>query len=160
MIMKKLIIIVLACITSIVSSAAQGSKKQIYSDYSGKPGISAVYISPAMFKLMKTVPDIEINSQEVNFSRFIRTLEGMYILNTSDPDMALKLAKDVEDELRHGKHELLMEAIEENETTRIYIVQNDSIVSDLILLSREDCSTSYISITGEMPLEEISKMIK
>ena len=158
--MKKIIILLLAFAVSMVSSAAQNSKKKIYSEYSGKPGVSAVYISPAMFKLMKTVPDIEINSQEVNFSRFIRTLEGMYILNTSDQDIASRLAKDVESELRYGKHELLMEAIEENQTTRIYIVQNDSIVSDLILLSREGHSTSYISITGEMPLDELSKMIK
>mgnify|MGYP003412187454 FL=1 len=158
--MKKIIILLLAFAVSMVSSAAQNSKKKIYSEYSGKPGVSAVYISPAMFKLMKTVPDIEINSQEVNFSRFIRTLEGMYILNSSDQDIASRLAKDVESELRYGKHELLMEAIEENQTTRIYIVQNDSIVSDLILLSRDGHSTSYISITGEMPLDELSKMIK
>ena len=158
--MKKIIILLLAFAVSMVSSAAQNSKKKIYSEYSGKPGVSAVYISPAMFKLMKTVPDIEINSQEVNFSRFIRTLEGMYILNTSDQDIASRLAKDVESELRYGKHELLMEAIEENQTTRIYIVQNDSIVSDLILLSRDGHSTSYISITGERPLDELSKMIK
>ena len=158
--MKKIIILLLAFAVSMVSSAAQNSKKKIYSEYSGKPGVSAVYISPVMFKLMKTVPDIEINSQEVNFSRFIRTLEGMYILNTSDQDIASRLAKDVESELRYGKHELLMEAIEENQTTRIYIVQNDSIVSDLILLSRDGHSTSYISITGEMPLDELSKMIK
>ena len=158
--MKKIIILLLAFAVSMVSSAAQNSKKKIYSEYSGKPGVSAVYISPAMFKLMKTVPDIEINCQEVNFSRFIRTLEGMYILNTSDQDIASRLAKDVESELRYGKHELLMEAIEENQTTRIYIVQNDSIVSDLILLSRDGHSTSYISITGEMPLDELSKMIK
>ena len=158
--MKKIIILLLAFAVSMVSSAAQNSKKKIYSEYSGKPGVSAVYISPAMFKLMKTVPDIEINSQEVNFSRFIRTLEGMYILNTSDQDIASRLAKDVESELRYGKHELLMEAIEENQTTRIYIVQNDSIVSDLILLSRDGHSTSYISMTGEMPLDELSKMIK
>lgn len=158
--MKKIIILLLAFAVSMVSSAAQNSKKKIYSEYSGKPGVSAVYISPAMFKLMKTVPDIEINSQEVNFSRFIRTLEGMYILNSSDQDIASRLAKDVESELRYGKHELLMEAIEDNQTTRIYIVQNDSIVSDLILLSRDGHSTSYISITGEMPLDELSKMIK
>lgn len=158
--MKKIIILLLAFAVSMVSSAAQNSKKKIYSEYSGKPGVSAVYISPAMFKLMKTVPDIEINSQEVNFSRFIRTLEGMYILNTSDQGIASRLAKDVESELRYGKHELLMEAIEENQTTRIYIVQNESIVSDLILLSRDGHSTSYISLTGEMPLDELSKMIK
>lgn len=158
--MKKIIIIALAAIISMASAAAQNSKKQIYSDYSGKPGVSAVYISPAMFKLMKAVPDIEINDQEVNFSRFIRTLEGMYILNIEEPEMASQLVRDVEKELINGRHELLMEAVEGSETTRIYVVEKDSIVSDLILLSRDGSSTSYISITGQMPLDEISKMIK
>ena len=158
--MKKIIIIALAAIISMASAAAQNSKKQIYIDYSGKPGVSAVYISPAMFKLMKAVPDIEINDQEVNFSRFIRTLEGMYILSIDEPEMASQLVRDVEKELRNGKHELLMEAVEGNETTRIYVIQKDSIISDLVLLARDGSSTSYISITGQMPLEEISKMIK
>ena len=156
--MKKIIILLLAFAVSMVSSAAQNSKKKIYSEYSGKPGVSAVYISPAMFKLIKTV--LEINSQEVNFSRFIKTLEGMYILSTNDPGMASLLAEDAQKELDHGKHELLMETFEGSETTRIYIVQNDSIVSDLVLLSTAGSSISYISITGEMPFEEISKMIK
>jgi len=158
--MKKIIIIALAAIISMTSAAAQNSKKQIYIDYSGKPGVSAVYISPAMFKLMKAVPDIEINDQDVNFSRFIRTLEGMYILNIEEPEMASQLVRDVEKELINGRHELLMEAVEGSETTRIYVVEKDSIVSDLILLSRDGSSTSYISITGQMPLDEISKMIK
>jgi len=113
-----------------------------------------------MFKLMKAVPDIEINDQEVNFSRFIRTLEGMYILSIDEPEMASQLVRDVEKELRNGKHELLMEAVEGSETTRIYVIQKDSIISDLVLLARDGSSTSYISITGQMPLEEISKMIK
>ena len=113
-----------------------------------------------MFKLMKVVPDIEINDQDVNFSRFIRTLEGMYILNIEEPEMASQLVRDVEKELINGRHELLMEAVEGSETTRIYVVEKDSIVSDLILLSRDGSSTSYISITGQMPLDEISKMIK
>ena len=158
--MKKIIIIALAAIISMASAAAQNSKKQIYIDYSGKPGVSAVYISPAMFKLMKAVPDIEINDQEVNFSRFIRTLEGMYILSIDEPEMASQLLRDVEKELRNGKHELLMEAVEGRETTRIYVIQKDSIISDLVLLARDGSSTSYISITGQMPLDEISKMIK
>ncbi|MBQ8049443.1 MAG: DUF4252 domain-containing protein [Bacteroidales bacterium] len=158
--MKKIIIIALAAIISMASAAAQNSKKQIYIDYSGKPGVSAVYISPAMFKLMKAVPDIEINDQEVNFSRFIRTLKGMYILSIDEPEMASQLVRDVEKELRNGKHELLMEAVEGSETTRIYVIQKDSIISDLVLLARDGSSTSYISITGQMPLEEISKMIK
>ena len=158
--MKKIIIIALAAIISMTSAAAQNSKKQIYIDYSGKPGVSAVYISPAMFKLMKSVPDIEINDQDVNFSRFIRTLEGMYILNIEEPEMASQLVRDVEKELINGRHELLMEAVEGSETTRIYVVEKDSIISDLVLLARDGSSTSYISITGQMPLEEISKMIK
>lgn len=157
--MKKIILSVLSAVISIVSAAGQDGRKQIYTEYCGTPGVNAVYISPAMFKLIKTVPDVAINDKEVNFSSFIRTLEGMYILNVTDPEIASRLSLDVEKELKYGKHELLMEAVEGSSTTRIYIVERDDIISDLVLLSKSPEATSYISITGQMPLEEVSKMI-
>lgn len=156
--MRKIMILIMTAIIPVVASA-QNNKKQIYTEYCGKEGVNAVYISPAMFKLIKKVPDVNINDKEVNFSSFIRTMEGMYVLNTMDPEISSRLSADVEKELKVSKHELLMEAVEGNKTTRIYMIENDSIISDLVLLSKGDTSTSYISITGQMPLEEVSKMI-
>lgn len=121
--------------------------------------MNAVYISPAMFKLIKKVPDVSINDKEVNFSNFIRTMDGIYILNATDPEIGERLCADVEKELKAGRHELLMEAVEGNQITRIYIIEHNDIISDLILLSKGGDTTSYISITGVMPLEEVSKMI-
>lgn len=157
--MKKIISIALVAMVSIFSAAGQNNRKQIYTEYCGTPGVNAVYISPSMFKLIKKVPDVTIKDKEVNFSSFIRTLEGMYILNVMDPEIASRLSRDVEKELKYGKHELLMEAVEGTCTTRIYIVGNNDIISDLVLLSKSPESTSYISISGQMPFEEVSKII-
>ena len=157
--MKKIILVTLAVLVSITYASGQNNRKQIYTEYCGTPGVNAVYISPAMFRLIRKVPDIAINDKEVNFSNFIKTLEGMYILNVTDPEISSRLNRDVEKELNNGKHELLMEANEGDSTTRIFIVENNNIVSDLVLLSNSSGNTSYISITGQMPLDEVSKMI-
>lgn len=156
--MKRILILILTAIIPIVSSA-KDIKKHIYTEYCGTEGVNAVYISPAMFKLIKKVPDVSINDKEVNFSNFIRTMEGMYILNATDPEIGERLCADVEKELKAGRHELLMEAVEGNQITRIYIIEHNDIISDLILLAKGGDTTSYISITGVMPLEEVSKMI-
>lgn len=157
--MKKILILILTAMIPIIVSA-QDNKKQIYTEYCGTEGVNAVYISPAMFKLIKKIPDVSINDKDVNFSNFIRTMEGMYILNATDPEIGARLSADVEKELKAGRHELLMEAVEGSQTTRIYIVEQNNMISDLVLLSKGGGSTSYISITGQMPLEEVSKMIK
>lgn len=157
--MKKILILILTAMIPAVMSA-QDNKRQIYNEYCGTEGVNAVYISPAMFKLIKKIPDVSINDKDVNFSSFIQTMEGMYILNAIDPEIGARLSRDVEKELQVSRHELLMEAVEGSQTTRIYIVEQNNIISDLVLLSKGNGSTSYISITGQMPLEAVSKMIK
>lgn len=157
--MKKIVILILTAMIPVAISA-QNNKKQIYTEYCGTEGVNAVYISSAMFKLIKKIPDVSINDKEVNFLNFIQRMEGMYILNAIDPEIGARLSSDVEKELKASRHELLMEAVEGSQTTRIYIIEQNNIISDLVLLSKGGASTSFISITGQMPLEEVSKMIK
>ncbi len=153
--------ITLIIMALLVIPAANGKdRKKLYSEYSGRPGVSAIYISPAMFKLIKSIPDVQINDEEVNLSGVIRSLEGMYILSTDDREISDQLRKDVEKELTSGRYEMLMEAVEGKETTRIFMLNDGKNISDLILLSKNGNSTSFISITGQMPTDEVSKMIK
>ena len=52
-----------------------------------------------------------------------------------------------------------MEAVEEGETMHIYIVRDGDTVTDFIMLVHEPGSASVISITGSMPMEELSKIV-
>ena len=157
--MKRFITLIIMVLLVIPAAIAKDRKK-LYSEYSGRPGVSAVYISPAMFKLIRSIPDVQINDQDVNLSSIISSLEGMYILSTDSRDISYQLRRDVEKELTSGRYEMLMEAVEGQETTRIFMLNDGNRISDLILLSKDGDSTSFISITGQMSMDEVSKMIK
>lgn len=155
--MKKILILSLLVFIC-TASFAQGGR-DIYNRYSGKKGVSAVYISPTMFSLMKSLPDVEVESKDVNLGRIIKTFEGMYLLSVENPELSASLSAEIGNMVKSGRYELLMEAKDEGETARIYIIQKDGIVSDFLMLAEEGREVSVISIVGSMPLDELSAMI-
>lgn len=155
--MKKILILSLLVFIS-TASFAQGGR-DIYNRYSGKKGVSAVYISPTMFSLMKSLPDVEVESKDVNLGRIIKTFEGMYLLSVENPELSASLSAEIGNMVKSGRYELLMEAKDEGETARIYIIQKDGIVSDFLMIAEEEREVSVISIVGSMPLDELSAMI-
>ena len=50
--MKRILVMTVAVLTAVSAFAQSG--KDIYNRYSGREGVSAVYISPAMFRGRKT----------------------------------------------------------------------------------------------------------
>ena len=155
--MKRSIAILSLLLLALVAGAQEG--KDIYNRYSGRKGVSAVYISPTMFSMIRTIPDIQVRTEEVNLGNIIKTFDGMYILDVENPDLASELSAELEKMVGQGRYELLMEAVEEGETMHIYIVRDGDTVTDFIMLVHEPGSASVISITGSMPMEELSKIV-
>ena len=156
--MKKILAAVAALLITAVCVSAQTSRS-LYKKYSGQKGVSAVYISPAMFRLIGPIPDIEMNDGDVNLSPIIRNLSGMYILNTEDSVIGDKIISDVEKLLDAGNFELLMEASEEGELTRMFTVGDDRSVKSFVLLAIEPDETSFISFEGDIPRSEFEKVV-
>lgn len=155
--MKKLYVLCTALLLSIAAFAQDG--RSIYEKYSDTDGISAVYISPAMFRLIGKIPDVEFNDGSVNFAPLIKTLSGLYILSTEDSALAGELAADVNRYVKKGHYELLMEAKEGGETTRMYTIGNEKIVNGFVMLSRDGAETNFICIDGTMPREQLEALI-
>lgn len=156
--MKKLMISALLLISAAISVQAQ-DWSDIYSRYSGKDGVSAVYISPAMFKLMQKLPEVQVEAEEVDLTGIIRTFNGMYILDIEDAETAGKLSGEIREKFDGKKYELLMEAKDGPEEMKIFIVSKGDIVTDLIMFTTEKTSASLIAITGEIPYSELQKLI-
>ena len=138
----------LLLISAAISVQAQ-DWSDIYSRYSGKEGVSSVYISPAMFKLMQKLPEVQVEAEEVDLTGIIRTFNGMYILDIEDAETAGKLSGEIREKFDGKKYELLMEAKDGPE----------EIVTDLIMFTTEKTSASLIAITGEIPYSELQKLI-
>ena len=156
--MKKILVIALAALIGASAFAQDG--KSIYNKYSEGEGVSAVYISPAMFKLMKRIPDIDLEGESVNLAPIIKNLTGMYILNSENPDINEDMKRDVDRFIRRGTYEMLLEAKEDGEVTRIYTMGPEEVVTGFVLFTFEPEECSFICFNGEIPRGALEELIK
>ena len=155
--MKKLYMILVLVLISVSALAQSG--RDLYSKYSDKPGVEAVYISPAMFRLIGRIPDIEFKDSEVDFSPLIKKMTGFYILTTLDPAIGASLYDDVNRYVQSGHYELLMEAKENGEVMRMYTVGDPKTVTSFVMLAHEGDEVSFISFDGNMDREMMEKLL-
>lgn len=156
--MKKTILIIAAILIPLIGSAQEG--KELYNKYAGKKGVQAVYISSTMFELMKSIPDMEVEGEDVNIGGIIKSMDGMYILSVEDRTLATELADEINKRVGNGKYELLMSAVDEDETMNIYIRRKEDTVTDFVMVAVEKASTSVISISATMPFEDLRKLLE
>ena len=155
--MKKIYILVVMLLMSVTAFAQNG--RSLYNKYSDEPNVEAVYVSPAMFRLIGKIPDVEFQDENVNFGPIIKSLTGLYMLSISDDGLAANLNDDVNRFIKKGQYELLMEAKDNGQVMRLYTVGDDYIVNSLVMLAREENQTSFICIDGDMPREELENLI-
>ena len=155
--MKRLFLLAAMLLVTISSFAQDG--KSIYQKYSDSEDISAVYVSPAMFKLIGKLPDIEMNSGEVNFYPIIKSLTGLYIINSSNKNINAQLYADVEKFIKSGRYELLMEAKDSGEAVRMYTVGNDAVVNSFVMVAKDGEETTFICIDGNMNRTDMEKLL-
>ena len=155
--MKKFYILVVMLLVSVSAFAQNG--RSLYNKYSDSPNVEAVYISPAMFRLIGKIPDMELQDEKVNLGPIIKSLSGLYILSVSDEQLAANLADDVNRFIQKGLYELLMEAKDSGEVMRLYTVGDDYIVNSLVMLARQEGETDFICIDGDMPRDQLENLI-
>lgn len=155
--MKKLYTILVLLTLSVTALAQNG--RDIYNKYSDKPGMEAVYISSAMFRLIGRIPDVEFQDGDVDFSPLIKSMSGFYILNTTDPAIGESLYADVNKFVQSGHYELLMECKENGEVMRMYTVGDPKTVNSFVMLSQEANEVSFISFDGKMDRAEMENLL-
>ena len=139
---------------------AQDSKT-IYNKFSDEKGVSAVYISPSMFKMIGKLPEIEIgdNGEKVDITPIVNTLKGFYLLNSSDDGIVRRLNNDVKGLLDKGSFELMMEAKNDGETIRIYTDGDDNIIRSLVMMALSGSEATFLSMDGLINREALEQMI-
>jgi len=155
--MKRLYIILVLIAMSLEAFAQDG--KTLYNKYSDLEGVEAVYISPAMFRLIGKLPEVEVGDGEIDIASAINSMRGFYLLHVEKEKIASDLYADVKKRLDREDFELLMEAKDNGETVRLYTAGDEKIVRTFIMLAREPGETTFISIDGEMSREELETMI-
>ncbi len=157
--MKKTSILAVLLLALCASAFAQDGKR-IYNKYSDNKGVSAVYISPAMFKLMGKLPEIDVAEGDIDLTPVIREMEGMYLISIEDSKAGKELKLDAEKMVKNGRYELLMEAKEEGEAVKIYVISDDGYVTSLVLIASDSDETTFIALDGKIKQEDLEILIQ
>jgi len=155
--MKKIMLALVAITMTLTAFAQDG--KSLYLKYSDLQGVQAVYISPAMFRMIGRIPDMEVGEDNVNVAPIIQSMNGFYLLSTEDPNIAKDLYAEADKYVKKGKYELMLEAKDDGDATRIYTVGTEDIVTGFVMLARDGTETSFIAIDGKMQRDKLEDII-
>lgn len=137
--------------------------KRLYNKYSDQEGVSAVYISPTMFKLMGQLPDLNVETssgESMDISPLIRSFSGFYMLSFENRSTAsAELAKEVKTMINKSGHELLIEVKDSGSTIRMYALGDEKVVSSFVCLIDEADETMFFSLEGTINRSDLEKLI-
>ena len=158
--MKRIILFVVMLLMVSVASAQEG--KTIYNKYSGYKDVSAVYISPAMFRMIGNLPDLQVetgNGGTMNLAPLISTFKGFYLLDINNASVMESISNEVKSMLNNGRYEILMELKDQEDTMQIMTAGDDKIIESFVFMASDGESFQFICIDGAMERAEVEKLI-
>lgn len=155
--MKKIFLTLIAGLTALLASAQD--YKSIYQKYSDDDRVTAVYISPAMFKMIGKIPEIRIEESDVDLSPMIKSMTGFYMLQTEDTSLAEKISKDVVKIVGGNKFETLMEVKDKGQKINILSLGDDEFIKSLLLTVLDSEETVFIGIDGLMKRDDVENAV-
>ena len=133
--------------------------KSLYQKYSDDERVTAVYISPAMFKLIGKLPEVKIEDNGVAFGPMIKSMTGFYLLQTEDKDLADKIFKDVSKVVNGHKFETLMEVKDKGERVNVFSLGDKNFLKSLLFTAFQGNETTFISIDGLIKRDDVENAI-
>jgi len=158
--MKKIVLII--AIFFLAIEAFGQSARDMYNRYSDEEGVTAVYISPAMFRMIGKLPDMNMEAADggnVDLSPIVRKLSGFYLLEVDNGPVADKLYAEVKKLVLGKKYELLMEVKDDGDLTRIYSIGGEKTVSAVVLTTKDEESFTFMSLEGNMDREQLENIL-
>lgn len=158
--MKKILAFAFMLLVAAEAYAQEG--KRIYTKYSDSEGVSAVYISPSMFKIIGKLPEMEVevgDGETMDIAPLVRSFSGFYLLDIEDNSMALELRTEVNSMIGKGRYEMLMEMKDSGTTVRIYTAGDEKTIESFIFLASEGDEAQFICLEGSMNRKDVEELI-
>jgi hypothetical protein len=140
-------------------TASAQNYKSLYQKYSDDERVTAVYISPAMFKMIGKLPEVRIEDNGLDLAPMIKSMTGFYMLQTEDKDLAEKISKDIFKVVGANKYETLMEVKEKGQRINILSLGDKDILKSLLLTVFDGGESMFIGIDGLMKREEVEDAV-
>jgi len=133
--------------------------KTIYQKYSDDDRVTAVYISPAMFKMIGKLPEVRIEDNGLDLAPMIKSMTGFYMLQTEDSSLAEKISKDVTRIVGGAKFETLMEIKDKGQKVNILSLGDDQFLKSLLLTVFDSGESMFIGIDGLMNRADVENAV-
>ena len=160
--MKRLILLALVAIVTLTAHA----QHDYFEKYADMEGVTSVYISKTMFKLMQGLP-MEIGTDDVDMGKIIGKLDGLYILTTEEPEIMEALRKETAFITKNEDFECIksktktkeyVSRSENNGYEEIVRIKEDGQKVAIYMKEEEDARTEYVVIV-DSPDDEYVIMI-
>lgn len=160
--MKRMILIVAALLLGLTLSAQSG--KEIYEKYSSSEGATCVYVSPAMFDMIRQMDLsslVEATGEPAmaEILPLVKNLEGMYVVTAEDSKTAPQMKADVKKFVDAKKYEILMQVKDNGQEVNIYIFKVQNVIKSLVLFVQEDSEVVFITIDGTIQQEQLNGLM-
>lgn len=147
----KFITTILLCFVFASFCAAQNNNK-LFDKYADTDGVTSVYISKAMFRMIPAASEIGLNLMNMKGK-----MESLCILTTSKKELIPQMRKEFS-QLIQKSHEELMRVRSENTKSTFYANMNGDIVKDLLMLTDSDGEFIVIQVLGNFTLQDIQEI--
>ena len=116
--------------------------------YNGMEGVTAMTINKQMISMFA--------GENADFD----FVDEVQILLCEDADVAKSIVKDAKKAVKKSKIEELVSANEDGATFTVYTKSEGDIFTDIVVVVENEDPSGFIVITGDIPQEKISEVVK
>jgi hypothetical protein len=163
--MKKLILIILTVLFagSLQMANAQDSPtNKLFEKYSGKDGFTTVSISKDLFSLFSNINSDDPDAKEVK--DMMTKLDGIHVLMLENKDnvdpSTLQNFKNELSKIKTDNYSDLMTVKESGQEVKFLVKKKGDNIGELLLLINSGDEVGFVSITGDIDMNTISKLSK
>ena len=158
--MKKIILILTLLLMAVLCFGQNA--KEMYNKYSDMKGVTAVYVSPAMFRMIGKLPSMDMEAKDgehLDLTPVVKNLSGFYLLEVEkNTPVADQLSTEIKRMVNGKKFEMLFEAKEDGDVTRLYTAGGQTI-SSIILTTVDEDSLTFMCLEGNMDRNQLENIL-
>lgn len=156
--MKSIIRVVAVFLALAVGAVAVQAQGRILKEISAIKGVESVYVGKFMLRTFDSVSTIGVDYE---FGEIVGCLDGIEIVSAETEEAVAKALPILENLIKKHtpKFEVLVETVDEDETTVIYGDISADKVKCLLIVNREMMDElSIIALRGDIPVEKLASI--
>ena len=154
----KYIVILFLSLVSYSAFAQIDAIEKYFGQYMEDEDFTVVYVSPKMFNLISRLDLNEVNEdpEAKMIMETVKDIKGLRVLTTDINPM--ERYKEAMNNINTNEYEVLVSVRDKGENVRIWVKEDQAVISELLLLVGALDEFVMLSFVGNIDLEKISRL--